>query len=341
MCRDLGLDFYSTNTKALDGSFKERPEDFVVTEFIGPKTIEKGNYVLIRVWKKNHSTDEVVKIISRKYGISGKRLSYAGKKDKFAETTQFFSVSLKGLDRKTKARIKNFSEKTLMVSRVGFVKRALRLGDVLRNRFSIKIYLRNVEGKDLEKTILDLTKELRKGVYNYFDFQRFGFPFLTNHLIGEKIAKNKFGEAVSLILETNIGKKTRKKLLETKKLDVLPKWLLVFYLHAYQSFLWNKKLNETIQRKEFSKKDLKKERIFVESIRVDKLRLTANKLERPALVFPLNLKIKKTEKNNEKNKKPSLVLDFELPRGSYATLFVREVLKENYCKYINSFKQPT
>ena len=80
---------------------------------------------------------------------------------------------------------------------------------------------------------------------NYYDDQRFGIK-KDNHIIGKLFIKKQFKEAATLFITRDHYPYTKaKKYLETHLNDyigtlrILPRKLLLMFVHAYQSWLWN------------------------------------------------------------------------------------------------------
>ena len=185
----------------------------------------------------------------------------------------------------------------------------IHIGDLISNDF--KITLHNCENKENLKKIL---KELKqKGMPNYFGPQRFGLN-KDNHIKGKRILKN------------------RMKINENKE-------MIKFYIHAYQSYLFNQVLNKYIEKnqkpdfKEVSlvgsgsriNNDSVKEILEDEGIKTKDFELEQfRNIKCIGSKRQLFVKVKNIEyKENEK-----IELNFTLPKGSYATILLREVNKK-------------
>lgn len=128
----------------------------------------------------------------------------------------------------------------------------------------------------------------------------------------------------------------------------LPKPVRRMYVHGYQSWIFNKAL-EKIKDKKFTKTKklpvpgfetklgndkfskaikeiLMEENVVLEEFRCTRMpELASAGSERSALFFPEKLKIGKLEKDELNNKKYKLKLSFELPKGDYATVLIKEL----------------
>ena len=321
------------------GHLKYLPEDFIVEEIIDLKIDDKKqDYSIFRLTKKNWSTFNIIEKISERLQIPQKFIGYAGIKDRKAVTTQYISIY-----KINKEKIENLKIEDVNLEFVGYSKERINLGDLKENKF--KITIRNLNKK------IKLPKKLQ--LENYFDSQRFGKDNNT-HEIGKLILKRNFKEVCKILnLEINnndpIG-----------ALRKQPLKLLKFYISAYQSYIWNKNLNEIIKQNKsiktikselgeisFSNKKIKPFKIPLlnfdteEDIILTKIMKEENiskldfiikqipeliyaSIEREAFIEIKNIKSKfsKDELNKEKLK---LVLEFNLPKGSYATMLIKKI----------------
>lgn len=74
---------------------KQSPEDFIVEEIPIFKEEElkgSGDYAIYKLTKRNYNTESAVEYICRKYSIQRKNIKYSGTKDKNALTTQYISI---------------------------------------------------------------------------------------------------------------------------------------------------------------------------------------------------------------------------------------------------------
>ncbi|MEK7733333.1 MAG: tRNA pseudouridine(13) synthase TruD, partial [Planctomycetota bacterium] len=78
---------------------KVNPEDFVVEEVAGLPMRKNGNYYVYRLTKRGWNTVDVLKRISQTFSIPFSDLSYGGKKDKHAITSQYITISRRSADR--------------------------------------------------------------------------------------------------------------------------------------------------------------------------------------------------------------------------------------------------
>lgn len=269
--REIGIETFVSNADdRIDGEIKRLPADFRVRELSRVKYGDEGKYLIIEVTKENWDTHHLIREISRSLHISQKRIDCAGTKDKRALTTQklsIFGVDEAGLDR---IRLPRVETKPL-----GYADKPISLGDLYGNEFEIVI--RNIDVSHVEDRISRICDELKhKGVPNFFGSQRFGTRRPVTHLVGEKLIKEDFEGAAMVYIakpfpaESEEARVARSYIWETKDLKqglrkmpgflryeramlhelirsgdytrcfkALPFNLLMLFVHAYQSYLFN------------------------------------------------------------------------------------------------------
>ncbi len=216
---------------------KKKPEDFVVEEipplFLVEKEDAQGGFSVFKLWKKNFTTHEALKRTSTKLGTSLSSVGFAGNKDKRAVTTQYISVEGDYEERE-------FSERHLKIRFVGHSNRPVSLGTHRGNKF--RITAREVES----------SAEKREGYINYFDKQRFSE---NNVSIGRALVKKNYSEVIEKLISSNqdCSSLLKSHLSKTPNdyvgaLQRVPKKKLVFFVHAYQSMLFNEALSLFIRK---------------------------------------------------------------------------------------------
>jgi tRNA pseudouridine13 synthase len=151
-------------------------EDFTVTELPLQQPSGEGEHVWLHIEKDGANTAFVAQQLAEAAGVQERDVGYAGLKDRYAITRQWFSIYLpiaKGQgETPDLTQLQHPEFKVLSQSR--HVKK-LRPGDLQGNRF--RIVLRDVTGDpDAMKAIeANLQAIASHGVPNYFGAQRFGF----------------------------------------------------------------------------------------------------------------------------------------------------------------------
>jgi len=263
---EIGITVYSTEFTGIGGKIRVEPEDFQVTEIISQKAQNSINdqegYAVYKLKKKKIDTNHALSDVFRKKGI---RLKSLGLKDASAITEQFVCSGNKG------RVIENFSTDKYSLEKIGFVKKPLSKKDMISNHFKIKI-------SDCSNGLSSFSGYDK--ILNFYGYQRFGSKRPVTHLIGKAILQRDFSKAVDLILSftspydskenTEIREKLSDKENYEKYFDQVPHQMDIerivlkemiehgdalrairsiqislrrFYIHAYQSFLFNQSLS--------------------------------------------------------------------------------------------------
>ncbi|MGM9488188.1 tRNA pseudouridine(13) synthase TruD [Ideonella sp. YS5] len=143
-------------------------EDFIVTELPLQLPSGEGEHVWLDIEKNGANTAFVAQQLAEAAGVQEKDVGYAGLKDRYAITRQWFSIYLPKGETPDLTQLQHPEFKVLSQSR--HVKK-LRPGDLQGNRF--RIVLRDVTG-DRNAIEANLKAVASHGVPNYFGAQRFG-----------------------------------------------------------------------------------------------------------------------------------------------------------------------
>lgn len=147
---------------------KTEPADFRVDEVLGFEPDGRGEHVLLWIRKQGANTDEVAQALARFARVPGRCVGTSGKKDRNADTGQWFSVQLAG---RNEPDWRDFNEERWRVERAERHGRKLRTGTHRGNRFTL--CLRGFRG---DRAAVDerLQRIAAAGFPNYFGPQRFG-----------------------------------------------------------------------------------------------------------------------------------------------------------------------
>ena len=143
-------------------------EDFIVTELPLQLPSGEGEHLWLDVEKNGANTAFVAQRLAEAAGVQERDVGYAGLKDRYAITRQWFSIYLPKGETPDLTQLQHPEFKVLGQSR--HVKK-LRPGDLLGNRF--RIVLRDLRG-DRDAIEANLKAIAAQGVPNYFGAQRFG-----------------------------------------------------------------------------------------------------------------------------------------------------------------------
>lgn len=327
--------YYPLNEKKLDFRFVQNTEDFIVEE--EPiKFALSGNFLVLKVQKQNCDTWELIDRLSKFLGVYSSEIGYAGLKDKRATTTQYVTIP-----KKYSKEIKNYQNKKIQILESFLHNKKLNIGDLEGNRF--KINLHSVELEDINHIQKIIKIIAKKGFPNYFGYQRFGKDVEENLgkakevLFGDaRIKDRKLEKMLILAYQSSYYNAW---LVERLNLDKEEFKLLegdVFLDLEKNKLFTPKTINEKIIRDFADKKivptGLLPGRDVFRSVgeayeieqKYDDSFIQEKGYRRDVMVFPRNITCKYD------NSKKICSLDFVLPKGSYATVFVEFLANRNF-----------
>jgi tRNA pseudouridine13 synthase len=279
----IGIETYCVNEPGIGGKLRDRIDDFHVTElFLYPPKKDHGHFTIAEVSARNWETNTLVHEIADKLHLSKRRISFAGNKDKRAWSTQLMSFERVSSEHLSQINIKDVSFKNIYQSDI-----PVRIGDLLGNRFEITI--RNIDATIVPEQIKKLIAPFKTwgGFPNFYGIQRFGVIRPITHLVGKYIIQGDFEKAAMTYIahpvntENEVTYALREELEKTRdytkafhsypdtlnfekamlnkliqnpedfisSFKELPKNLLLMFINAYESFIFNKILSERIRRK--------------------------------------------------------------------------------------------
>lgn len=146
------------------GRWKESPEDFIVEELPLAEPTGEGEHQWFRIQKSGRTTLDVVATLGKLAGVSPDAVGYAGMKDRWALTTQEFTVQL-GKPVLAEA----LSDEGFTVLASSRTRKRLRVGQLQGNRFALRIR----DGDAFEAA--ERCERLRlSNMPNYYGVQRVG-----------------------------------------------------------------------------------------------------------------------------------------------------------------------
>jgi len=256
----MQLDFsYLHGEPAATAKLRSQMSDFKVVEQLPFEPCGEGEHLLIYIRKTGANTLFVARQLAKYFSVKEALVSYAGLKDRFAVTEQWFGVHLPG---KQEYDLTDLNIEGVEVLRYQRHNKKLRTGALTGNKF--EIILREVSDVDNVKEHWE--KIIKFGVPNYFGEQRFGIDsgnidralelfsgtkvkdkkkrgfylsaarsYLFNYLVSQRISNNTFMHPVagdvfmlagtqSVFLAEEIDQKILERLLE-KDIDITsPMW---------------------------------------------------------------------------------------------------------------------
>lgn len=150
------------------GRLRAGPADFRVDECLGFAPDGEGEHVLLWIRKQGANTAEVAQALAVFAGVKARAVGTSGRKDRHADTGQWFSVHLPGRGDPDWAA---FSCDRWQVGEAQRHRRRLRTGTHRGNRFHITV--RDFAG-DPERVAERMRQVAELGFPNYFGPQRFG-----------------------------------------------------------------------------------------------------------------------------------------------------------------------
>ncbi|MBI2172817.1 MAG: tRNA pseudouridine(13) synthase TruD [Candidatus Aenigmarchaeota archaeon] len=296
-------------------------DDFVVREVIDDKFLRKfertssgvrlvkGRYSLYLMMKSGENTRDVIRKICERTGA--RDVGYAGLKDKNAVTYQYITVKDSSFD--------DLDMGNISVSFVSKTANHISVGDLKGNDFEITLH----ECTEIEK-LEDFARSVRdEGFYNFFGRQRFGVN-ADNYMIGRCMVKGDMKKAGKAV-ECQTG----------KGMSSLQKAEIKFFIHSYQSWIFNCVLQKCIENRNvpvklplvgygsriqnpFMKSFLAMEGVSPDDFMLRGMRICCRGSERQT-------RVKTTVSYAIKNS--TALLKFFLPKGSYATVLLDEMKK--------------
>jgi tRNA pseudouridine13 synthase len=203
------LSYLTATFSGIGGRLRTEPEDFVVEERPLYEPCGEGEHLYIRVTKRGLSTPQLVSRVASQLGVKTYRIGVAGRKDARALTSQIMSVQGVGLELLDRLRT---DKQLLSIEVLGRHKNRLRTGHHAGNSF--RIVVRGVSPAAVETVPMVLGELGRRGVPNFFGPQRQGREG-TNFEVGAQL------------------------LSDARRRSRLPRAERLWYLHAYQSHLFN------------------------------------------------------------------------------------------------------
>lgn len=283
MDRDVGLEVYLTTTRGIGGRLKSQPEDFVVEEVARlPPRIEGGPFTAALVRTRNWETNRLVRQLARTLRIGRRRIAFAGTKDKRAVSTRVFTF-LAPVEAIATLRMKDVEVLDAFPT-----DRAVEIGGLLGNRFRVVIRELEVGTDEARRLVDETRGQLEGlgGFPNFFGVQRFGVQRPITHIVGRHIVRGALRDAVEAYVANPVEGEdpesfaARTRFAETGDvraalkelpryasferaalnhltrhpddwvgaLNELPLNLLMMFVHAYESWLFNRILSERIRR---------------------------------------------------------------------------------------------
>ena len=330
---------------------KHIPEDFAVEEITNVKKKDKGNYCYFWLEKKNRNTQDAVDAVARALHV--RKIGFAGTKDKKAITKQLCSA-----ENVRKESIEKVSVRGVTLTFYGYGDEPVSLGDLKGNKFSIVV--RDVDSDIKVKKLKEIVNYFDEQRFSRTNVD-VGRAIVKKDFkkAAELIAS---GEGdYNLKVKEFI---TRNKTNFIGALHLVPRKILRMIIGSYQSYLWNDTVARLIEgqtkfvRVPYSQGQLafptgkivdRKIPMIGFDTQVDKeIRVIVNEImhregitfrdfiirEFPELtmegaerdmIVPVKKFSAKMVKDELFDGRKKIMLSFELPKGSYATMVVKRL----------------
>jgi tRNA pseudouridine13 synthase len=280
---ELGLEvFLAEGIPGIGGKLRKTPEDFQVDEIsILPPADPEGKFVIAKVWHRNWEANRLVRRLGSNLRIGRAKIGFAGTKDGRSVSTQLMSFNA------PIEAVQSLTIPDVEILDAYRARRMISIGDLVGNRFKIGVADIDA-GVDAKAVCDSVKAKLDSigGFPNFFGIQRFGSVRPITHLIGKDLIRGDFEGAVMRYVanpmeeEASEANDARRALQETRDFErafrefpmklsfertmighikdkpadyvgalrLLPYNLLMMFVHAYQSFLFNRILSERIRR---------------------------------------------------------------------------------------------
>lgn len=341
---NLELPYITEGYPGIGGKIRQKPSHFIVEEVPLYDASGEGIHLYVNITKENMNTRDVQIELAKLFNLDPSQVGKAGLKDKYAITTQTFSVVF-NVDQPEPDEVTDLVEENIpiKVNWAKYHKNKLRAGHLEGNKFNITIVDVNEDAIEKAETIADKIHEI--GLPNYYGVQRTGDE-------GENVRQG------WLIL------KNRK--------HIRDRWLRKYLLSSYQSYLCNRYLVERVKNGYFNKLlhgDIAKKHdtggeFHVEKTAKEQIRYENKEISFTAPMFGYKMRETKHESKTFEDKilesvsitkkdfrnhhvrgtrrigrilpkftinesEEGIVLSFMLRKGSYATTVLREFMKND------------
>ncbi len=359
-----------------------------------------GRYLVCVLVKRNMDTIQAVQAIANRLGVSNDRIQVGGIKDANALTAQHVSIS-----RILPEQVGQIETTKLRLYPLGFANEKIHSSLLLGNQFHLTIRALEHSESVIAKRIEDAVNELSAlgGCPNFFGHQRFGTTRPVTHRVGKHILLGEWEEAALTFLakpsvyEHPESRRVRQRLWDTRNFKDalgyfpprlayergmlshlaarsrdfigafhrLPKKLCQLFIQAYQSFLFNRFLSDSIRRgflKEdpanytnkltvdnreylalpligyqqtvstdehsgFEKRILEDEGVQMGNFKIPLMPEISSKGKLRTALTPVRDLMDESSEDEANVGKRKKSLSFALTKGSYATVLMRELMK--------------
>jgi tRNA pseudouridine13 synthase len=347
--------YLTSELEGIGGRLRATVDDFIVEEIPLYEPVDEGQHLYVRLTKAGLTTKDVELQLARLFQLRKGAVGFAGMKDKHATTTQTFSLNV-GYQRpefaaEAVARIE--AALPVQVAWARFHQNKLRAGHLLGNRFRITIRDIALSPAETLARATAIVDQIRAtGLPNYFGPQRFGYEGgnLTQGLAvlrGERFIRDKWRRRFmvsayqSFLCNCYLGARVeRQAFLNLLDGDVAKKYAtggmfdvedlaaeqLRYAAHeiSFTAPMYGAKMRQAQQAAGALEAE-----IFAQSgitlEQLAKARMEGTRRLGRILVPDVTVQVGATEETDASVS--FLQVDFSLPKGSFATVVLRELMK--------------
>jgi tRNA pseudouridine13 synthase len=169
VAENFGRIYLTDDLPGIGGRIKERPEDFIVEELPLYEPADEGNFSFLLLEKANLSTLDFVALIRKHLNLRDEEVGLAGWKDKRAITRQWVSIPR---DKVTERGLEQLAGDGIQTVEQRYHSHKLRTGHLRGNRFSILLRQVISEAENRAQAIIQQLQT--RGLPNFYGPQRFG-----------------------------------------------------------------------------------------------------------------------------------------------------------------------
>lgn len=188
---------YPTDPSIATATFKANPDDFIVTEILNLELTQQGEHLWLYVKKTGLNTAFVAKLLCQWANISEHDVGYSGLKDRHATTYQWFSLRIPksitpdvSFDEFAKTKLSDGEH--ISTLKQAWHSKKLSRGTHKHNHFCIRLTHCQADKAAVQAQLSHIAKH---GIPNYFGHQRFGIDGANldkaEHFFGKILADNR------------------------------------------------------------------------------------------------------------------------------------------------------
>ncbi|MCB0115655.1 MAG: tRNA pseudouridine(13) synthase TruD [Caldilineaceae bacterium] len=173
----LSLPYISADLPGVGGQLRASPDHFVVEEVPLYEPIGEGQHLYVNLTKQEMTTRDVQKKLASIFNLPNGEVGFAGMKDKYARTTQTFSLNVGHVDSAfvDAAAVRIEEALPVTVHWVNLHRNKLKAGHLLGNRFSIRVTEMDLPVDEAFQRAQTIVAQIQaRGLPNFYGPQRLG-----------------------------------------------------------------------------------------------------------------------------------------------------------------------